>query len=87
MRQIGCEFLTSFGNIESLHVDLRKRVARLKIANPSDKDVQTQLILKGLWGSQFEVQGKCVQGVEGEARATVTLPRKGTLEVEARVME
>lgn len=87
LRQIGCEFRTSFGNIESLHLDLRKRVAHLRIANPSDKDIAAQLIFKGLWGSQFEVQGKCVQGVEGEARATVTLPKKGTLEVEARVME
>ena len=87
LRQIGCEFATSFGNIESLKLDTRKRWARLQIANPSDKEIRAQLRLKGLWGGQFEVLGKTVQGVEGEARVFVTLPKKGTLEVEARVME
>lgn len=87
MRQIGCAFSTSFGRIESVKLDLRKRWAQLKIVNPSDREVRSQLRLKGLWGSQFEVMGNCVQGVEGEARATVTLPAKGTLEVEAKVMK
>jgi hypothetical protein len=87
LRQVGCEFRTSFGRIEELRLDLRKRWCRMTLANPSDKDVQAQLLFKGLWGSQFEIQNRGAQGIEGAVKCPVTLPKKGTLEVEARVIE
>jgi hypothetical protein len=87
LRQIGVEARTSFGKIESLRLDHRKRWARLRIENPSERDVRAQVALRGLWGSQLEWMGRCVQGVEGELKATVTLPKRSTLEVEARVLE
>ncbi|HRK21717.1 MAG TPA: DUF5695 domain-containing protein [Fimbriimonadaceae bacterium] len=87
MRQVGFEVETTFGKIESLELDLRKRWARIAISNPSDRDVAARLRLEGLWGSQFEVLGKCVQGVEGQATSTVLLPKKSTLDIEAKVLE
>lgn len=78
LRQIGAAFEISFGKIEDLELDLRKRWVKLTIANPADWDVEAEVAMSGMWGPNIELEGSRAKLVEGVARATVKLPARST---------
>lgn len=87
LRQIGAEFHTSYGTIRELDMDSRKRNLRVVLENSADKDMKAEFRAKGLWGTAFESGGKRLEAVGGEVVATVSLPKRGTLTFELKVIE
>jgi hypothetical protein len=87
LRQIGAEFHTSFGTIRELDMDSRKRQLRVVLENSADKDMKAEFRAKGLWGTAFESGGKRLEAVDGEVVAAVSLPKRGTLTFELKVIE
>lgn len=85
IRQIGAEFSLSIGRIRELELDLRKRWARLLVENPSDKDLQTELRIRGLWGKRFRVMGKEVDSEDGELAVSLPLLAHGIGRIEIEV--
>jgi hypothetical protein len=85
VRQLGVEVETSFGKIAQLRFDGRKRYASLSIVNPSNKDIQARVTIKGLWGSEVEVCGKVIKGENGEIVVPCELSSGETTELEIRV--
>ncbi len=91
MRQIGCDFEISFGKIEELQLDSRKRWVRLKINNPADQGVPVKLKASGLWGRQFLVTidgspGKVENSENGTLSVDWTLPKDGVQVLEIKVI-
>ncbi|HRF59577.1 MAG TPA: DUF5695 domain-containing protein [Fimbriimonadaceae bacterium] len=86
LRQIGAEFELGFGKFIEFKMDARKRWVTATIQNPSDKDIRTEWVMRGLWGSQVQSQGKVWESHEGEVRVALLLPANETIEVEAKVV-
>lgn len=78
MRQIGAEFRLSFGQFELLRLDQRKRWFEAEVHNPGDKDVETTLTVKGLWGSAVRVNGVESMAQRGVATLRLRLPARST---------
>jgi len=87
VRQVGLEVSAHLGRISELRFDARKRQARISLENPSNRDQEAALCVKGLWGSRFAVDGKELQGVDGELRFSVKLPANGSVNAEITVIE
>jgi hypothetical protein len=87
MRQIGAEFEVSFGKIEEVRLDARKRWATVLLENQSDKETRTELRVRGLWGNRFEVLGNVLEGEEGELALAMTLPRESRAKIEIKVIK
>jgi hypothetical protein len=87
LRQIGAEFSTSFGRILELSMDSRKRNLQVELHNPSDKDMKAEFRARGLWGTVFESGGRRLEAADGEVVATVSLPKRGRLMLELKVIE
>ena len=85
-RQIGMEVETSFGKILELRFDGRKRYARLVVENPSDKDLEAVITVRGLWGTRVEASGVTLEASDGELQAPVYLPKNSTAALELKVV-
>lgn len=85
LRQIGAEFELTFGKFVEVVLHGRKRWAKMMIQNPSDKDISTQLTIRGLWGAQLVVAGKLVDSVDGSSTSDLVLPANQTVEISAKV--
>lgn len=86
LRQIGAEFEVSFGQIRQLVLDERKRWAELKVFNPADKEVRSEITVRGMWGQTLNVGGRNVESVEGEARALVSLSARQESIIQIKVV-
>lgn len=85
LRQIGAEFELTFGRFEEIKLDKRKRQIEARILNPCDKDALAMMTLRGLWGSQLDLDGKIVDAVNGEMRVQLALPAGKTVRVRGGV--
>ncbi len=86
LRQIGFGLNLEFGRLVELRLDARKRWLSMDIENPCDREIRTFANASGLWGRQFEIEGKSVQAIEGELRVPLTLPPARVTQVEIRVV-
>lgn len=87
LRQIGAEFRIGFGKFLEMTLTPDKRRAEFAIQNPSDKDIETYLLLSGMWGKQVEVGGEVFESLQGLVRARLELKANQTLNCVARVVE
>ncbi len=53
VRQIGLDVEASFGRIETLRFDVRKRWMQVTLHNPADRPIVAVLTTRGLWGRDF----------------------------------
>ena len=86
LRQIGAEFHVTFGKIQLLRLDQRKRWFEIRIQNPCEKDVNCELRIKGMWGTRLQVLGRIVDAVGGEVRISLMLPAEQTTHVTGKVV-
>ncbi len=86
LRQIDAEFHLTFGKMERIALDHRKRSFSLDILNPSDKSVPCELRIKGLWGTQVMVQGRACDVVDGQVIAPLVLPAGQVVNIDGRVI-
>jgi hypothetical protein len=86
VRQAGLELHSYVGKILSFRFNSRKRWAEIEVANTADKARDAQITVKGMWGTLFQSGDKRVQGVDGSVSAAATMPAKGTVKIELRVI-
>lgn len=86
LRQIGAEFELSYGRILHLRMDHRKRWFEVSVVNPSDKDVRTDLRVRGMWGNCLIIQKQQCESVRGLATAQVVLPARQTIVITGKVL-
>jgi hypothetical protein len=86
VRQIGLEAEISFGRILDFRFGARKRSAGLRIKNPANVDMRTQVVISGLWGSRFKLGDEVIESSTGEFSAEVKLPKGSTITVEVEVI-
>ncbi len=87
VRQVGMEVETTVGMLEELRFDSRKRSARVSLQNTSDKDLVTELVVKGMWGRRCQAAG-ITYAVEGGAiRVPVQMPAHGKARIDIEVCE
>jgi len=88
VRQLGVEVSTNFGRIIELRFDARKRNASILMQNPSERDHQAVLIVRGLWGTRADVSGTAITADpqdEGALRVPVSLTAQRDTRIEIRV--
>jgi hypothetical protein len=88
VRQLGLEVTASFGKIKEFRFDGRKRRASLVIENPSDRDLQSMVKARGLWGTKAEANGTAIEAQPGDHGALsipLALPAKGETRLELRI--
>lgn len=86
LRQIGGGARTSFGVIQEFRLDVRLRSFSAKVENPSVYDVQSDLLVSGLWGTEIEVEGKRLVAQNGVFRIPLKLPAKSVASVSGAVV-
>ncbi len=86
LRQIGAEFKLTYGSIQELRLDARKRWFELTIVNPSDKDVPCELCITGLWGTSFQVMGRVLDAIDGKLTTSLVLPASQSIFVTGKVL-
>ena len=86
VRQLGMEVEASFGKIIEFRFDVRKRKARVVLHNPADKDLETLITVRGLWGSRVEASGVTLEALDGELNAPVYLPKEATAALDLKVV-
>lgn len=87
VRQIGFEVRARFGVIRELRFDTRKRWAKIVIHNPTDKAVQTELLVKGLWGNTVECLTQKFEAINGVIAIPFKMEPSITESLELRVIE
>ena len=87
VRQFGIEVFAEVGQIVEVKVDSRKRHASVTMKNNSNADLIAQFRVKGMWGNQFEVAGKQMQGQNGELKASVLIHANASVRTEILVMK
>lgn len=73
VRQVGLDVATSFGVIKEFRFDGRKRRASLVIYNPADRKMPCTVIVRGLWGVKFSVDGIEVPCIDGVTQFSIDL--------------
>lgn len=86
MRQVNAEFVLSVGKIREVQLDIRKRWATLVVENPTSRDLQSELRIRGLWGNRFEILGEVIEGNEGELAVSLPLPGSSVSRLEIKVV-
>lgn len=87
VRQLGLEVRASFGTLRELRFDSRKRWSRILLQNPSESELPSEILIKGLWGKELQCGAEKVQvGPEG-AKLTFRLKPGETREIEIMVVE
>jgi len=73
MRQIGVNMTVSFGVIRKLELFRDKRRFSLTVENPSDKKLQAEVEVSGLWGERIAAGRSTVKAKDGVARLPLSL--------------
>ncbi len=73
LRQFNAEFRLEFGKIVSVELDLRKRWAEITVENVVDSEIETNLLVKGLWGSKLTANGTPIEAEVGKATILISL--------------
>lgn len=86
VRQIGIELECQRASIREAQLHSRKRQAVVELTNPSDFDRRASLQVKGLWGTQFDVDGKKEHTSDGVLRLERRILALGAVKLEIKVL-
>lgn len=86
VRQLGVDVEVKRCQVKELRFGSRKRTATLFLRNPSDSARNAEVILRGLWGTLFEVNGKKEQIANGALSFELPLPPNSVVEIGVRVI-
>ncbi|MEA2551926.1 MAG: hypothetical protein QOJ65_102, partial [Fimbriimonadaceae bacterium] len=86
VRQVGFEVEAQAGKIREVRVHTRKRRAFVEVENTAATQRICHLVIGGLWGSQFEVNGKKEHTAGGTLSVERPVPPGGVLAVEVNVL-
>jgi hypothetical protein len=78
VRQLGVDVTTSFGHIDELWVELSKRNAAIKLSNPSDRDQNCEVNVKGLWGTSIRSDDVTIENSPQGITRSIVIPAKAT---------
>lgn len=87
LRQIGATFALSFGCFVEVRLDQRLRSFSAQVENPSDKPVECEMVVKGLWGRAVECAGTVFPIENAVARIKLTLPPKAITTLKGEVKD
>ncbi|MFZ4509287.1 MAG: DUF5695 domain-containing protein, partial [Fimbriimonas sp.] len=91
VRQFGIEARSRYARMKELSFDGTKRWVNLQLHNPSDRAVEADLTLKGLWGKNFILtklgESFPVRAQEGEIFMKLSIGARRVEQIEIRVME
>lgn len=82
---VGVRVSTSFGSIERVRIDRRKRWAQVAVTNRSTFAGKGSILLDGLWGERFTVNGNPFESVSGRLTFGFDLAPGVTLDLQVRV--
>jgi hypothetical protein len=87
VRQIGFEIRAAFGVIRELTFDTRKRWARAVIHNPANSAMESEILVKGLWGKTVEYESQKFHASNGSILIPIRLDAGATSTVDLKVIE
>ncbi len=86
IRQVGFEVDAFVGKIREVRVHTRKRKAWIEVENTASVQRTAHLVVTGLWGNQFEVNGKKEHTAGGSLSIERSMPPGGVIAVEVNVL-
>lgn len=86
LRQVNAEVSLSVGKIREVKLDVRKRWVTLILENPADLELRSDLRIRGLWGSRFEIFGEQIDAVDGELAVSLPLAAGAISRLEIKVI-
>ena len=86
LRQIDFDAQLDVGKIVLLQLDIRKRWLKVTIENPTEFQVDSTLMVRGLWGKNLTTNGDTISSESGTFRIPLKLAPKETLELLGKVM-
>lgn len=87
IRQVGLEVEAKAGKIREVRVHTRKRRALIDLENTATSQRNALVSIKGLWGTQFEVNGKKEHTAGGALSVERPMPPGGITTLEVNVTE
>jgi len=86
VRQIGLELESDAGRLRSIVFDSRKRKASITLQNPSEKDLVSELRLRGLWGQRCKVGDRSFEATQGMFRISAPISARDTVRFDIEVI-
>jgi len=86
IRQVGFDVEAKIGKIREVRVHSRKRKAWIEVQNTAPIQRMAKLKIDGLWGSQFEVNGKKEHTAGGSLSVERSMPPGGVIAIEVNVL-
>ena len=86
IRQVGLDVEAKVGKIKEVRVHTRKRHAWIEVENTAPVQRSASLKIEGLWGSQFEVNGKKEHTAGGSLSVERPMPPGGSIAIEVNVL-
>ncbi len=86
IRQVGIEVEAKVGRIKDVRIHTRKRRAVIEVENTAPVVRTAQLRISGLWGTQFEVNGKKEHTAGGALSIERSMPPAGMVTIEVNVL-
>lgn len=87
IRQVGFEVEAQAGKIREVRLHTRKRRALIELENTAASQRQGHVRIRGMWGSQFEVNGKKEHTAGGDLSVERPMPPGGITTLEVTVLE
>jgi hypothetical protein len=86
IRQVGLDVEAKVGKIREVRVHTRKRRAWIEVENTAATQRTASLKIDGLWGNQFEVNGKKEHTAGGSLSVERSMPPGGIIVIEVNVL-
>jgi len=86
IRQVGVDVEAKVGKIKEVRIHTRKRRALIEVENTAGIQRTAQLQISGLWGTEFEVNGKKEHTAGGTLSIERPMPPGGVISVEVNVL-
>jgi len=86
VRLLGLEVDSDVCRIRNVEFDSRKRSAAIVLQNPSDKDLVSQLSVKGLWGQRCKIADRSFEAVQGWFRMAVPVSARDIVRFDIEVI-
>lgn len=86
IRQVGLDVEARVGKIREVRVHTRKRRALIEVENTAATQRTASLKIEGLWGNQFEVNGKKEHTAGGLLSVERPMPPGGVIAIEVNVL-
>ena len=74
------------GKIKEVRLHTRKRKALIEVENTAPSQRNAHVLVKGMWGTQFEVNGKKEHTAGGSLSIERSMPPGGVIALEVNVL-